>query len=82
MAIGNVYKHILHTMRNKFVIIICLRIFGSVKRGDRTLMGRSRPNFSPKLEPKHLTIKLEKGFQKKPIVAFTNSTVFIQDFNI
>ena len=27
-------------------------------------------------------IKLEKGFQKKPIVAFTNSTVFILDFNI
>ena len=32
----------------------------------------------------HMTnqIKLEKGFQKKPIVAFTNSTVFILDFNI
>ena len=27
-------------------------------------------------------IKLEKGFQKKPIVAFTNSTEFILDFNI
>ena len=27
-------------------------------------------------------IELEKGFQKKPIVAFTNSTVFILDFNI
>ena len=27
-------------------------------------------------------IKLEKGFQKKPIVAFTNSTVFILDFYI
>ena len=27
-------------------------------------------------------IKLEKGFQEKPIVAFTNSTVFILDFNI
>ena len=40
----------LHTMRYKFVIIICLRIFGSVKCVDRTLMGRSRPNFSPKLE--------------------------------
>ena len=26
--------------------------------------------------------KLEKGFQKKPIVAFTNSTVFILVFNI
>ena len=26
--------------------------------------------------------KLEKGFQEKPIVAFTNSTVFILDFNI
>ena len=26
--------------------------------------------------------ELEKGFQKKPIVAFTNSTVFILDFNI
>ena len=26
--------------------------------------------------------KLEKGFQKKTIVAFTNSTVFILDFNI
>ena len=26
--------------------------------------------------------QLEKGFQKKPIVAFTNSTVFILDFNI
>ena len=25
---------------------------------------------------------LEKGFQKKPIVAFSNSTVFILDFNI
>ena len=25
---------------------------------------------------------LEKGFQKKTIVAFTNSTVFILDFNI
>ena len=32
-------------------LVICLQIFGSVKRGDRTLMGRSRPNFSPKLEP-------------------------------
>ena len=41
----------LHTVRYKFVIIICLRIFGSVKRGDGTVMGRSRPNFSPKLEP-------------------------------
>ena len=28
----------LHTMRYKFVTIICLRIFGSVKRGDRTLI--------------------------------------------
>ena len=27
-------------------------------------------------------LKLEKGLQKKPIVAFTNSTVFILDFNI
>ena len=27
-------------------------------------------------------IKLEKCFQKKTIVAFTNSTVFILDFNI
>ena len=26
--------------------------------------------------------QLEKGFQKKSIVAFTNSTVFILDFNI
>ena len=26
--------------------------------------------------------ELEKGFQKKTIVAFTNSTVFILDFNI
>ena len=26
-----------------------------------------------------LNIKLEKGFQKKPIVAFTNSTVFKLD---
>ena len=26
-------------------------IFGSTKRGDRTQMGRSRPNISPKLEP-------------------------------
>ena len=39
----------LPTIRYKFVIIICLRIFASVKRGDRTLMGCSRPNFSPKL---------------------------------
>ena len=30
----------------------------------------------------HYNHKLEKGFQKKPIVAFTNSTVFILDFNI
>ena len=37
-------------MMYKFAII-CLQIFGSVKCGDRTLMGRSRPNFSPKLEP-------------------------------
>ena len=28
------------------------------------------------------TPKLEKGFQKKTIVAFTNSTLFILDFNI
>ena len=41
----------LQTVRYKFVIIICLRIFRSVKRGDGTLMERSRPNFSPKLEP-------------------------------
>ena len=27
--------------------------FESAKRGDRTLMGRFRPNFSPKLEPIH-----------------------------
>ena len=27
-------------------------------------------------------LTLEKGFQKKPTVAFTNSTVFILDFNI
>ena len=26
--------------------------------------------------------QLEKGFQKKPLVAFPNSTVFIQDFYI
>ena len=47
----------LHKMRYKFVIIrpICLRILGSVKRGDRTLMGRSRSNFSPKLEPIYRT---------------------------
>ena len=30
----------------------------------------------------HHSSELEKGFQKKPIVAFTNSTVFILDFNI
>ena len=29
-----------------------------------------------------INFKLEKGFQNKPIVAFTNSTVFILDFNI
>ena len=29
-----------------------------------------------------LNKKLEKGFQKQTIVAFTNSTVFILDFNI
>ena len=29
-----------------------------------------------------MKFKLEKGFQKKPIVAFTNSTVVILDFNI
>ena len=47
----------LHTMKYNFVIIVCLRIFGSVKRGDKTLlMWRSRPNFSPKLEPIHRTV--------------------------
>ena len=45
----------LHTMRYKFVTIICLRIFGSAKRSDRILMGRSRLNFNPKLEPTHRT---------------------------
>ena len=43
-------------MRYKFLIIrlVCLRIFGSAKRGDyRTLMGCSSPNFSPELEPIH-----------------------------
>ena len=47
----------LHTMRYKFVIIICLRIFGSVglKRVDRTLNARSRKHFNPKLEPIHRT---------------------------
>ena len=48
-------KVFLHTMRYNFEIIICLGIFGSVKQGDRTLMGHSRPNFSPKLEPLHRT---------------------------
>ena len=33
------------------------------------------------LTHKH-NLKLEKGFQKKTIVAFTNITVFILDFNI
>ena len=33
-------------------------------------------------DPERTILKLEKGFQKKPIVAFTNSTVFILDFNI
>ena len=46
MAIGNGYKYVLQTMRYKFVImickIICLRIFGSVKCGDRILMGHAR----------------------------------------
>ena len=52
----------LHTLRYTFVIIIYLRIFWSVKRQDRTLMGRFRPNFSPKLEPIHRTIyKHEKA---------------------
>ena len=32
-------------MRYKFAII------GSAKGGDRTLMGRSKPNFTPKLKP-------------------------------
>ena len=47
----------LHTMRYKFVIIICLRIFGSVglKRGDMTHIARSQKHFSPKLEPIHRT---------------------------
>ena len=49
MAIGN-GSIFLHTVRYNFKIIICLRIFGSAKRGDRTLMGRSRPKFQPKLE--------------------------------
>ena len=31
---------------------------------------------------KQFNNELEKGFQKKTIVAFTNSTVFILDFNI
>ena len=30
----------------------------------------------------HVVMQLEKGFQKKTTVAFTNSTVFILDFNI
>ena len=30
----------IHTIRYKFVMIICLQIFGSVKLGDRTAMGR------------------------------------------
>ena len=37
----------------QFVLIICesvcLRIFGSAKRGEWTLIWRFRPNFSPKL---------------------------------
>ena len=34
------------------------------------------------LVKQRIIIKLEKGFQKKKIVVFTNSTVFILDFNI
>ena len=46
----------LHTMRYKFLIIICLRIFGFVKHGGRNLMGRPRPNFCTKLEPIHMSV--------------------------
>ena len=42
----------LHTMI--IILIICFRTFGSVKCGDRTLVGR----FSPKLEPIGLALKL------------------------
>ena len=38
----------LHTMRYKFVIIMCLRIFGSVKRGDRT-NGAFPTSFQPQI---------------------------------
>ena len=53
----------LQTMRYKFVIIICLRVFGSVKRWDRTLMWRFRPNFRAKLEPIHRTSSNFKHFK-------------------
>ena len=34
------------------------------------------------IQRRQSNVILEKGFQKKPIVAFTNSTVFILDFNV
>ena len=40
----------LHTISYKFVIIV-YEFLGLLKGGDRNLIGCSRPNFSPKLEP-------------------------------
>ena len=44
-----------HKMRYKFVINSLFANVLFAKRIDRTLMGCSRPNFSPKLEPIHRT---------------------------
>ena len=39
----------------------------------------SKASIISAIAPDHLEIKLEKSFSEKPIVAFTNSTVFILD---
>ena len=56
----------------KFVIIICLRIFGSVKRGDRTPMWGegSPPNVGPKLEPIHRTMNKVAVFGEYFVLVF------------
>ena len=59
--------------------------FETLFKQDQKLMVHLRATISHcyKVSYQYLDpFKLEKGFQKKPIVAFTNSTVFILDFNI
>ena len=43
-------------------VFICESLVNSAKHGDKTVMGHSRPNFSPKLVPLHRTT-LDPAFQ-------------------